>query len=125
MRISLSFVAFFPKISSIALLNFNFNSKPHNLNENYGSFSLAAWQKPAEKSVCMPADHTPQKNTGISSERLLKDPSCKEREPTIRDFVLCLTKLKRIDLADEFEKYFSPSEDHKGNPIYITADIDV
>ena len=73
----------------------------------------------------MPADHTPQKNTGISSKRLPKDPSCKEREPTIRDFVLCLTKLKRIDLADEFEKYFSTSEDHKGNPIYITADTNV
>ena len=66
--------------------------------------------------------HAPQRNFGTSTERL-KDLPCKEREPTIRQFVLG-TKLKRMDRTDEFEKYFSPSEDHKGNLIYI-ADINV
>ena len=72
----------------------------------------------------MLVDHPPQKNSGICTERLLKDLPCKEREPTIRSSVLDLTKLKQIDLADVFEKYFSPSDDHKGNLIYI-VDINV
>ena len=56
----------------------------------------------------MLADYPRQKNAGISTERL----------------VFGLIKLKLTDLADEFEKYFSPSEDHKGNLIYM-ADINV
>ena len=72
----------------------------------------------------MLADRAQQKNTGISTERLLENLIIMDRELMIRDLVLCLTKLRRIDLADEFENYFSPSEDHKGNLIYI-ADINV
>ena len=70
----------------------------------------------------MLADHKWQKNAGISTERLLKDLSYKGRKLTIRCSVLGPTKIKLTDLADEFEKYFSPSEDHKGDLIYI-ADI--
>ena len=71
----------------------------------------------------MLACHKPQRNVGISTERL-KDLPCKEREPTIRKFGLGLTKLRQMDLADGFQKYFSPSRDYKGNLIYI-ADINV